>query len=82
MSRRGLLLLLAGLLALAFSNRSSAAGSPLFQPPRSPAVPAVRNKAWCVNPIDAFVLAAWKPPAWNHRRPPTSCACCAASRST
>ncbi len=57
MSRRGLLLLLAGLLALAFSNRSSAAGSPLFQPPRSPAVPAVRNKAWCVNPIDAFVLA-------------------------
>ncbi len=29
-----------------------------FQPPRRPAVPAVNNPAWVVNPIDAFVLHA------------------------
>ncbi len=57
MSRRGLFLLLAGLLALVFAGRASASGSSLFQPPRRPDAPVVRNKAWCVNPIDAFVLA-------------------------
>jgi mono/diheme cytochrome c family protein len=28
-----------------------------FQPVVKPALPAVRNKAWCVSPIDRFVLA-------------------------
>jgi hypothetical protein len=31
--------------------------APLFQPPRRPAVPAVKNKEWVANPIDAFILA-------------------------
>ena len=39
-------------------SRASAAGSSaLFQPPRRPDVPPSKDKAWCVNPIDAFVLA-------------------------
>src|SRR4051794_33840508 len=29
----------------------------LFQPPRRPPVPAVRDAAWVRNPIDAFILA-------------------------
>src|SRR5262245_57448468 len=29
----------------------------VFQPVKNPAVPAIRNKAWMKNPIDAFVLA-------------------------
>jgi hypothetical protein len=29
-----------------------------FHPPRRPAVPAVENKAWLANSIDAFILAA------------------------
>jgi len=28
-----------------------------FVPPKRPALPDVRNKAWCRNPIDAFILA-------------------------
>jgi hypothetical protein len=31
--------------------------SPLFKPPRRPGVPAVKDKAWGANPIDAFILA-------------------------
>ena len=57
MSRRGSLLPLVGLLVLALTARASAEGSPLFKPPHCPDVPAVQNKSWCVNPIDAFVLA-------------------------
>ena len=58
MSCRGFLPLLAGLVVLALTARASADGSsPLFQPPHRPDVPAVQNKSWCVNPIDAFVLA-------------------------
>ena len=29
----------------------------LFQPPKRPLLPAVKNPAWVRNPIDAFVLA-------------------------
>src|SRR5262245_9665079 len=29
----------------------------LFQPPRRPAVPVVKDAAWAHNPIDRFVLA-------------------------
>src|SRR6478735_5373313 len=29
----------------------------LYQPPRRPAVPAVRDGRWVGNPIDAFMLA-------------------------
>jgi uncharacterized protein DUF1553/uncharacterized protein DUF1549 len=57
MSRRGPLPLLAGLIVLALVGRAPADGSPLFKPPQRPDAPAVHNKAWCVNPIDAFVLA-------------------------
>ena len=58
MSRRGPLPLLSGLLLLALTGRASAAGSSaLFKPPHRPDVPSVKDKAWCVNPIDAFVLA-------------------------
>src|SRR5437588_9600032 len=57
MSRRGSLALLAGLIALALTGRASADGSPLFKPPQRPDAPAVKDKAWCVNPTDAFVLA-------------------------
>src|SRR5260370_25862326 len=28
-----------------------------FTPPKDPAIPAVKNAAWCKSPIDAFVLA-------------------------
>ena len=56
-----LLLLLAGslgLVAAADKQKSDApAGSPLFRPAHRPAVPQVKNKEWCVNPIDAFILA-------------------------
>ncbi|HVS38902.1 MAG TPA: DUF1549 and DUF1553 domain-containing protein, partial [Gemmataceae bacterium] len=55
MTRRGPLLL-AGLLALTLPGRA-AEPSPLFQPPHRPDPPAVHNKAWSVNPIDAFMLA-------------------------
>lgn len=27
-----------------------------FQPVKKPAVPAVKNRAWCVTPVDAFIL--------------------------
>src|SRR5690242_1259647 len=57
MSRRGPLPLLAALIVFALAGRAPADGSPLFKPPQRPAVPAVHNKAWCVNPIDAFILA-------------------------
>ena len=29
-----------------------------FQPVKSPAVPAVKNKAWVKSPVDSFILAA------------------------
>ena len=57
MSRRGPLLLLAGAFLL-FAGRESAEGAPSpFRPPQRPDAPAVKDKSWCVNPIDAFVLA-------------------------
>jgi hypothetical protein len=31
--------------------------SPLFQTPRRPALPVVKDKGWTINPIDAFVLS-------------------------
>ena len=55
MSRRGML---PTLILLALAGPAFAAGPPsVFQAPRRPDVPAVRNKSWCVNPIDAFILA-------------------------
>ena len=58
MSRRGPLPLLSGLLLLALTGRAAAAGSSaLFKPPHRPDVPSVKDKTWCVNPIDAFVLS-------------------------
>ncbi len=27
-----------------------------YQPVKKPAIPAVRNRAWCVTPVDAFIL--------------------------
>jgi len=58
MSRRGPLPLLAGLIVLALTVHAPAADtSSPFKPPHRPDVPAVHDKAWCVNPIDAFVLA-------------------------
>jgi hypothetical protein len=64
MTRRSalaLLIVLAGSLALVIAADKPKAdappGPPLFQPPRRPAVPTVKNKRWVVNPIDGFVLA-------------------------
>ena len=28
-----------------------------FQPVKMPAIPQVRNQAWCINPVDRFILA-------------------------
>ena len=44
-----------------------------FQPVKRPAVPAVRQKGWVKNPVDAFVLATlerrgWKPSPYADRR--------------
>ncbi len=62
MTRR---LLLAALILLAeacglvhAADKPTASPSPLFQPPQRPAVPQVKNKSWCVNPLDAFIVAA------------------------
>jgi hypothetical protein len=61
MRRRDSLPLLAlvsvlGLLA-AMASARAADPSPLFQPPRRPAVPLVKDKAWGANPLDAFILS-------------------------
>ncbi|HZY91108.1 MAG TPA: hypothetical protein VFE78_40165, partial [Gemmataceae bacterium] len=61
MTRSPSLLLLAGLAAFLPAARAGehkdtpAAESRYFQPPRRPAMPAVRDRAWVANPIDAFV---------------------------
>jgi hypothetical protein len=39
------------------AGRKSSEETPLYQAPRRPAVPAVKNISWVVNPIDAFILA-------------------------
>ena len=58
MTRR---ILLSTLILLAASlGLVPAADKPLFQPPQRPAVPQVKNKEWCVNPIDAFLLAQFQ----------------------
>ena len=69
MSCRLLLLLAAGLSGLTLGGEvltahapnnptpASAKTSPLFQPPRRPAVPDVKAKTWVINPIDHFILA-------------------------
>lgn len=36
-----------------------------FQPPRMPRVPAVRDRAWVRNPIDAFVLTKLEARGWR-----------------
>jgi hypothetical protein len=64
MRRTCLLPVLAVCIAL-FLVASTRAGKPgpsaesaaVFQPPRRPAVPAVHDKSWIVNPVDAFILA-------------------------
>ncbi len=50
------LLLTAGSLGLVHAE-DKRDGSSLFQPPRRPAVPQIKNKQWVVNPIDAFIVA-------------------------
>ena len=58
MSRRGSLPLPAGLIVLALTAHAPAADmSSSFKPPHRHDAPAVHDKVWCVNPIDAFVLA-------------------------
>jgi hypothetical protein len=57
MSPRALAALLVGLVALGPAARAGDSGPRLFRPPRRPDVPAVKDKDWCVNPIDAFALA-------------------------
>jgi hypothetical protein len=49
------LLLTAGPLCAANADKARDHWS--FQPPRRPAVPAVRDRAWVRSPLDAFVLA-------------------------
>jgi hypothetical protein len=44
-------------LVLAGGTANADDPSPLFRPPHRPAVPAVRDRAWVANPIDAFILA-------------------------
>ncbi|HBI44680.1 MAG TPA: hypothetical protein DDY78_17785 [Planctomycetales bacterium] len=47
-----------GLTVLTASACARADGpSPRFLPPHRPDIPKVQNKSWCVNPIDAFILA-------------------------
>jgi hypothetical protein len=41
----------------------------VFQPPRRPAVPAVRDKSWVVNSVDAFVLARLEAEGLTPSRP-------------
>jgi hypothetical protein len=58
MRRTCLLTLLTGWLLLALEgSASSAETSSFFQPPRRPAVPAVKDKSWVVNALDAFIRA-------------------------
>jgi hypothetical protein len=59
MSRRAFAAVLVCLVALGFvaPARAGDDGRGLFRPPRRPDVPAVKDKDWCANPIDAFVLA-------------------------
>jgi hypothetical protein len=58
MARSYLLPLFVCLLALAGDTVGAAEpSSALFRPPRRPPVPAVKDRAWVSNPIDAFVLA-------------------------
>jgi hypothetical protein len=63
MRRTRLLPVLAGWMAFCLAAAVARAGnpsadtSPLFQPPRRSAPPAVKKNSWIVNPIDAFVLA-------------------------
>lgn len=47
------------LLAAEDATKTAAAAQPswAYRPPTRPAVPAVRNRAWVRNPIDAFILA-------------------------
>jgi hypothetical protein len=63
MRRPSVLLVVVGLVAASGmaraagpADRESAAAN-LFKPVRRPAVPAVKDKAWVRNPIDAFLLA-------------------------
>jgi Protein of unknown function (DUF1549)/Protein of unknown function (DUF1553) len=56
MFRLWLLSVSAGLTVIAASARANEP-SPHFLPPHRPAAPNVQNKSWCVNPIDAFILA-------------------------
>jgi len=30
-----------------------------FRPVRKPSLPPVKNAAWCISPVDRFVLAKW-----------------------
>jgi hypothetical protein len=43
--------------APAAEGGSSADTSAFFHPPRRPSLPRVKDKTWCVNAIDAFILA-------------------------
>ncbi len=51
-----LLALLVALLCTGFT-RAADEPSPLFDPPRRPAVPAVKDPVWGRNPVDAFIRA-------------------------
>jgi hypothetical protein len=56
MFRQGLLAAVTGLIVLIASAQADGPSS-RFVPPQRPEIPKVQNKSWCVNPIDAFVLA-------------------------
>ena len=43
--------------AQAGKTKPSTDSSAFFQPPQRPALPAVKDKAWIVNAVDAFILA-------------------------
>ncbi|HEY7308419.1 MAG TPA: DUF1549 and DUF1553 domain-containing protein [Gemmataceae bacterium] len=62
MRRTWLLPVLAGWMALCLADaragNPSADASPLFQSPRRPALPTIKDKSSISNPIDAFILAA------------------------
>jgi len=47
-----------------------------YQPPKRPAVPAVKNKAWVKNPIDAFILAGLEAKGLNPAPPADRLALC------
>jgi hypothetical protein len=58
MCSRALRVLVVGLAALLPTTAAGAERrSRLFDPPRRPALPAVKHRAWVANPIDAFILA-------------------------